>query len=140
LNGLTQFLKFGCTLNWQTLFQGVQILPGGSVWTIENGRISKRCYFLPESWESQPPCPAEDFEDSFDETLKKAVRQNFVAGEKLGISLTAGLDTRMIMACRPETVSNPTCYTFSGEVLCGSHGLRHRRLRGLSLGARNLFQ
>ena len=32
-----------------------------------------------------------------------------------GIALTGGLDTRMIMACRPQNTGDQTCYTFAGE-------------------------
>src|SRR4029077_4562913 len=34
---------------------------------------------------------------------------------RIGISLTGGLDTRMIMACQPAPAKNSVCYTFSGE-------------------------
>jgi asparagine synthase (glutamine-hydrolysing) len=139
-NGVAQFLTFGCTLDWQTLFRGVQLLPGGSLCSVEGGKILKRRYFHPSSWESQARCSAADFESRFDDTFKKAVRQHFVAQEKIGISLTAGLDTRMIMACRPEGLAKPICYTFSGEKVrtldarlarrvAEACGLEHRILR-----------
>jgi asparagine synthase (glutamine-hydrolysing) len=54
--------------------------------------------------------------------------------------MTAGLNTRMIMACRHKTAENPVCYTFSGEKgltlddrlaarVAESCGLEHRLLR-----------
>src|SRR5438876_8660783 len=46
--GVAQFLTFGCTLESQTLFRGVQLLPGGSLWSFENGNCHKRKYFSPE--------------------------------------------------------------------------------------------
>src|SRR6266513_5300287 len=52
--GVAQFLAFGCTLGQRTLFQGVQLLPGGSVWSFQNGKCQKRKYFSPKSWEFQP--------------------------------------------------------------------------------------
>jgi asparagine synthase (glutamine-hydrolysing) len=39
----------------------------------------------------------------------------FESESKIGISLTGGLDTRMIMACRRKAAEQPVCYTFSGE-------------------------
>src|SRR5712664_3681851 len=36
--GVAQFLTYGCTVNWQSLFRGVQILPGASVWSFEIGK------------------------------------------------------------------------------------------------------
>jgi asparagine synthase (glutamine-hydrolysing) len=113
--GVAQFLNYRCTLDWRTLFRGVHVLPGASVWSFEGGRSQKRKYFSPESWESQPTLSIESFESQFQETFKKILPRYFRSDSKIGISLTAGLDTRMIMACRPHTADEPVCYTFSGE-------------------------
>jgi asparagine synthase (glutamine-hydrolysing) len=56
--GVAQFLSFGCTLDSQTLFRGVELLPGGSIWSFERGACRKRAYFSPETWESQPSLSA----------------------------------------------------------------------------------
>jgi asparagine synthase (glutamine-hydrolysing) len=113
--GVAQFLTFGCTLEWRTLFRGVQLLPGGSLWSFESGKWHKQIYFSPGTWESQPTLTAEAFEAQFQETFKRILPQYFRSDSRLGISLTGGLDTRMIMACLPHTENEPVCYTFSGE-------------------------
>src|SRR5438034_8114554 len=69
--GVAQFLNYGCTLEWRTLFRGVQLLPGGSLWSFESGNCHKRKYFSPETWESQPTLTAEAFEAEFEETFKR---------------------------------------------------------------------
>jgi len=137
--GVTQFLTFGCTLKWQTLFRGVQLLPGGSLWSFENGKCHKQKYFFPETWELQPALTAEAFEAQFQETFKRVLPRYFKAESKIGISLTGGLDTRMIMACRPPN-EKLICYTFAGkegetldarlaERVAKASGLDHRTLR-----------
>jgi asparagine synthase (glutamine-hydrolysing) len=113
--GVAQFLTYGCTLEWRSLFRGVQLLPGGSVWSFERGRCQKRKYFSPETWEAQPTLSVENFESEFQETFKRILPCYFESGSKIGISLTGGLDTRMIMACRPKAAEQAVCYTFSGE-------------------------
>ncbi len=113
--GVSQFLAFGCTLQGRTLFQDVGLLPTGSVWSFENGECRKRKYFSPESWESQPTLMAEAFYSTFQETFKRVLPRYFESDSKIGISLTAGLDSRMIMACLPTGGIEPICYTFSGE-------------------------
>jgi asparagine synthase (glutamine-hydrolysing) len=138
--GVAQFLTYGCTLEWRTLFRGIQLLPAGSVWSLENGRCQKRTYFSPETWETQPVLTAERFESEFQETFKRILPRYFESESRIGVSLTGGLDTRMIMACRPATAQNPVCYTFSGEKgltlddrlaarVAESCGLEQRRLR-----------
>jgi asparagine synthase (glutamine-hydrolysing) len=115
LEGVAQFLTYGCTLDWRTLFRGVELLPGGSIWSFEAGNCRKTKYFSPREWESQPLLSAEDFESKFQETFGRVLPSYFESTPRVGISLTGGLDSRMIMACRPETGENPICYTFSGE-------------------------
>jgi asparagine synthase (glutamine-hydrolysing) len=137
--GVAQFLTFGCTLEWQTLFRGVQLLPGGSLWSFESGNCHKRKYFSPEMWESQAPLTADAFEAEFEETFKRILPRYFQSDFKIGISLTGGLDTRMIMACRPPE-EKPVCYTFDGKKgetldarlalrIANACGLEHRILR-----------
>jgi asparagine synthase (glutamine-hydrolysing) len=113
--GVSQFLTFGCTLGQRTLFQGVQLLPGASVWCFENGKCRKNRYFSPETWESQSVLPAGSFAAQFQETFKGVLPRYFESESRIGISLTAGLDSRMIMACAPQTTQKPICYTFSGR-------------------------
>src|SRR6266566_9718700 len=113
--GVTQFLTFGCTLEGRTLFRGVHLLPAGSVWSFENGECHKRKHFSPPTWESQPILTAEAFQSTFQETFKRILPRYLESDSKIGISLTAGLDSRMIMACLPQTGQKPICYTFSGE-------------------------
>ena len=113
--GVAQFLTFGCTLGQRTLFRGIQLLAGASVWSFENGKCQKKRYFVPETWESQSILPAESFGAEFQETFKRVLPQYFESESKVGISLTAGLDSRMIMACRPNSDKKPICYTFSGQ-------------------------
>jgi asparagine synthase (glutamine-hydrolysing) len=138
--GVTQFLTFGYTLHGRTLFRGVHLLPGGSVWSFENGKCHKQKYFSPEMWESQPSLTVEGFETRFQETFKRILPRYLESNSRVGISLTAGVDSRMIMACLPQTGVKPICYTFSGEKrdtldvrlaarIAHTCGLEHRILR-----------
>jgi asparagine synthase (glutamine-hydrolysing) len=115
VDSVAQFLAFGCTLESRTLFRGITTLAGGSLWSFADGKCRKRKYFSPETWEAQSVLSAEAFESSFQETFKRILPLYFESDSRIGISLTAGLDSRMIMACRPEAAERPVCYTFSGE-------------------------
>jgi asparagine synthase (glutamine-hydrolysing) len=138
--GVAQFLTYGCTLQGRTLFRDVHLLPAGSIWSLDGESCRKRKYFSPETWESQPALSAERFEDEFKETFKRVLPRYFKSKSEIGISLTGGLDSRMIMACLPETAKKPLCYTFSGQQrdtvdarlaarVAGACGLDHRILR-----------
>ena len=138
--GVAEFLTYGCTLGERTLFRGVQMLPGGSLWSFENRACRKRKYFSPKRWESQPILSSEAFTANFEETFKRVLPRYFESKSTIGISLTGGLDSRMIMACRPDRVHDVVCYTFSGETgetfddrvaaeVAKTCGLQHRLLR-----------
>jgi asparagine synthase (glutamine-hydrolysing) len=113
--GVAQFLTFGCTVGERTLFRDIHLFPGASLWSFENGTCRKRRYFSPKSWESQPVISSEAFTARFEEIFKRVLPRYFASDLKVGISLTGGLDSRMIIACRPHSMCDVVCYTFSGE-------------------------
>jgi asparagine synthase (glutamine-hydrolysing) len=113
-NGLAEFIQYGCTLGPTTLFHDIKILPAGSVWTLSHHTRHKRHYFTPTMWESQPPLTATQFLSEFEHTFARVLPRYFTGEQQLGISLTGGLDTRMIMACRSEVSPGLVSYTFAG--------------------------
>jgi asparagine synthase (glutamine-hydrolysing) len=113
--GVAEFLTFGCTLDDRTLFRGVEILPGASLWSFRSGRCQRAKYFLPQAWETQPALSPARYEAELQETFKAVLPRYFESESRIGISLTGGLDSRMIMACRqPNCAPQPLCYTFEG--------------------------
>ena len=139
-DGLADFLRFGCTLENRTLFRGVRLLPAASQWLFETGCCRKSSYFTPQVWESQAAVGEQEFDDEFAATFQRILPRYLTKTSSLGISLTAGLDTRMIMACLPNSVPNPVCYTFAGEkkttldarlssLVASESGLRHEIIR-----------
>jgi asparagine synthase (glutamine-hydrolysing) len=113
--GVSQFLAFGCTLEGRTLFRGINLLPGGSLWSFEDRNCQKRKYFYPQTWESQSPLSEDAFQSEFKHTFKRVLSRYLESDSKIGISLTSGLDSRLIVACRPQIEQDPICYTFSGQ-------------------------
>jgi asparagine synthase (glutamine-hydrolysing) len=111
---VAQFLAYGCVLDSKTLFRNVRMLEGGSLWIIEDGSCQKRRYFTPAQWESQPALSVDDFQSEFQRCFTKAIPRYFSGTHRIGVSLTGGLDTRMIMACLPVLPTPPLCYTFVG--------------------------
>ena len=89
-------------------------MPGGSRWTWSNGGdVSKKSYFEPKAWEQLPALNAESFYKEFEETFAK-VLPGYFAADRVSMSLTAGLDTRLLMACLPCEPGGLPCFTFGG--------------------------
>jgi len=132
--GLTEYLTFGCTLDNRTLFKDIGILPGGSLWRVERGSIRQRQYFSPSSWESQAPLSEVGFLGELERTFKEILPRYIQNNLPVGIALTAGLDTRMIMAGLSKLTAPAVCYTFVGQegiTLDGAIGARIARSCGL---------
>ncbi len=139
--GVAEYLAVGSTLGERTIFRGIQRLPGGACWTIADGRSVRKNYFSPSVWESQPALTVEEFDEKFSETFKKVLPRYFASESNIGIALTGGLDTRMIMACLPQTGRGQICYTFAGQAnettlddkiaaqVAAACGLQHQLLR-----------
>ena len=114
--GLGEYLTCNCVLEWRTLFKGIFLLPGSSAWTFKHESLEKRrVYFDPEEWESQPKLAPDQFYDELREIFSKILPRYFRAEQEIGISLTGGLDTRMILANVDTPPGKYPCYTFGGK-------------------------
>jgi asparagine synthase (glutamine-hydrolysing) len=112
---LGEFVACGCTLEDRSLFEGIHVLPGGSRWVFRNGSlIQKERYFEPQEWEDQDRLEPEPYYREIRDVFSRNLPRFFEGQEPIGMSLTGGLDTRMIMAWRKTTPASLPCYTFGG--------------------------
>ena len=115
--GLGEFVACGCALENRTLFKDIAVLPPGSAWTFREGALAEKCtYFDPAEWENQGALGAEDYYNQLRDVFSRAVPRYFAGPEQIGISLTGGLDTRMIMAWLTAKPNSLPSYTFVGPV------------------------
>jgi len=113
--GLAERVACGCVMENRSLFKSVYLLPGGSAWVFFNGRVeTKGRYFEVGSWENQTWLEKEYFFEKLRETIRKILPRYFGSDGKAGISLTGGLDTRIIMANMEAPPGRFPCYTFGG--------------------------
>jgi len=111
--GLGEFIACGCVLENRTLFQGIYVLPPASAWSFRGGTLDeKAAYFEPREWEEQEPLDAESYYDHLRDAFTTSLPRYFNGGERVGVSLTGGLDTRIIMAWRKAAAGSLPCYTF----------------------------
>jgi asparagine synthase (glutamine-hydrolysing) len=110
---LGEFVSCGAVLENRTFFKGIHALPPASSWTFRDGRlVQESSYFHPKEWEEQEPLDAEAFYQELRSSFVGNLPRYFSGDQRVGMSLTGGLDTRMILAnWEPESGSLP-CYTF----------------------------
>jgi len=111
--GLCEFLTCGCTLGERSLFKGIEILPGGSLLEFVNGSLLRKTrYFDRMVWEGQTRLSETEFISRFTEMLPRVTRKYISSREPVGMSLTGGLDSRMVLGCLDIPPGSLPCYTF----------------------------
>ena len=99
--GLGEFVSCGAVLENRTLFEGIHVLPPASAWVFRNGSLERKgSYFHPREWEDQETLDPSRYYRELRETFTRNLPRYFAGHERIGMSLTGGLDTRMILACR----------------------------------------
>jgi asparagine synthase (glutamine-hydrolysing) len=115
LPSLGEAFSCGCVLQNRTLFSGVSLLPGGAKWTFSPGRAARReSYFDPSKWDRESRLSVHEYSERLTETFSRVLPKYFRGKERIGMSLTGGLDGRMIMAWMPRPARDLPCYTFGG--------------------------
>jgi asparagine synthase (glutamine-hydrolysing) len=113
LKSLGEFLACGCVLEDRSLFEGINVLPTASAWVFRQGSLEhKRSYFHPREWEEQAPLEPEAYYQELKTVFAQNLPRYFNGRERIGMSLTGGLDTRMIMAWRKFPSRSLPCYSF----------------------------
>jgi asparagine synthase (glutamine-hydrolysing) len=113
--GMGEFISCGCVMENRTLFEGIFVLPPASAWVFRETSLSQKIsYFTPQEWENQPPVDSETYYQQLKEIYSRKLPQYFESHEPMGMSLTGGLDTRMIMAWQQAPKGALPCYSFGG--------------------------
>ena len=115
LRGLGEFVSCGCVLQNRTLFKGIELLPPASAWVFRDGRLERKgTYFQAREWEEQSLLEPESYYREIREIFSRNLPRYFSGKQRIGMSLTGGLDTRMIMAWQKSPPGSLPCYSFGG--------------------------
>jgi len=111
--GLGEFIVCGCVLENRSLFSGIHVLPPGSAWVFRGGKLEKKAsYFEPREWEEEEPLKPEDYYANLRDVFVRNLPRYFNGKERVGVSLTGGLDTRIILAWHKAEPNSLPCYTY----------------------------
>jgi len=129
---LGEFFSFGCTLQNRTLFESISLLPAASAWSFSSGgELSKKSYFGPEEWAQQSPLSADEYYQEFKQIWNNILPRYFRGDSTVGLSLTGGVDSRMILAWAPRPPGTLPCYTFGGPYRDCKDVLISRKVAGI---------
>lgn len=115
-SSLGELFSCGAVLGNRTLFQGVSLVPAGTAWRFPRpGEPVLERYFDPAALEAQAPLEPEAFQEALEASFR-SILPRYLRGPQgaVGMSLTGGLDGRMIMAWADPREGTLPCYTFGG--------------------------
>lgn len=107
---LCQYVNYECVLGGRTLFKGIQTIPPGSVWTAGRGRVRRRLVYDVRKLEQQSMLDVRSFETQFDDAFTRVLPRYLTEARPL-LSLSGGLDTRMILAYARSLGMATPCFT-----------------------------
>lgn len=112
---LAEFFSVGCVLQNRSLFKGVRLLPPASRWIFHGHKLSSReKYFEPSSWEQQEPLDEQSYTEELNSVFSRVAPRYSHSATTVGLSLTGGLDSRLLLAWTPAQPGTLPCYTFGG--------------------------
>jgi asparagine synthase (glutamine-hydrolysing) len=115
LKGIGEFISLSCVLENRTIFDRLFVLPAASAWTFEAKRLTeRRSWFDPAVWEQQEKLTPQAHMEDLQAALRAALPAYFAGPQAVGVALTGGMDTRVLMSQHAEPAGSLACYTFGG--------------------------
>ncbi len=112
---LGEFISLSCVLENRTIFKQISVLPAGSAWVFRDRQlVRKREYFSAQEWEGQAPLAPEPYYQELRSVLKESLPGYFAGRRQVGMAMTGGLDTRVILSNHPRGTGSIASYTFAG--------------------------
>jgi len=116
IDGVGEYLSCGCTLGERSLYRGIRVLPGGTEVRIERDKsVRTRQYFGSPRWEDEWPLDNDQFVLRYADRLKAVLAGYSTLSSGMAVSLTGGLDSRIIMAALDDRSNSGQCYTFGSK-------------------------
>ena len=126
---LAQVQALGCVLHDRTVFPDIGLLPAGSMWHLgPQGAVTRGRWFDPAAWHTAQALPPQAFLEALREVLARRFPRYLEGRERVAMSLTGGLDGRLVMAWAPQPAGSLPCYSFGGPVRDGVDAVLARRI------------
>ena len=118
---LAEFFELGFVAGDRTLFSGVRVFPPGSVACVTGRVLEFQRFWRPVFTDGNKRFDAEAAAEAFDGELRSSVRERLGLAGRAAISLSGGLDSRLLLAVAEREKVRVSAYTFGPE-----HSADHR--------------
>lgn len=113
--GFGELFSCGAVLQNRALFPQLAILPGAACWTFSpDGSCHQASYFTPATWENQPALELAEYTERLTDIFRRITPSYVDSPMGTGLSLTGGIDSRLILAAANAQTKKLPCYTFGG--------------------------
>jgi asparagine synthase (glutamine-hydrolysing) len=114
-DSLGELISCGCPLEGRTLFDGIEQLPPASCWTFTpDGALTRRRYFDVAQWQGAAPLGEAEYYEALKETFARVLPRYTRSAGPMAVSLTGGVDSRMVMAWTHMPPGALPAFTFGG--------------------------
>jgi len=106
----------GCVLENRTLFKGIHVLPTASAWSFRSGSIERKSTYFQSLrvGTANYVCHRKSYHQAVRQVFSTNLPRYLNGRDRIGMSLTGGLDTRMVMAWQQSRPGSLPCYTYGG--------------------------
>ena len=136
--GVLEFLSYAHEFADRTLFRGVRALPPATRLVIERGKVHLDQYWQFSFADIPSEASEKDLREELATRLRTACKRQAGGPGRVGISLSAGLDSRMViaaleggsesLACAYTTGYEDSLDVLGGRLLAETYGVRHLHL------------
>jgi asparagine synthase (glutamine-hydrolysing) len=118
LLAIAQFLTFDHVLDYRTLLEQAKLLPQASILTFRQSRVDGREVNIRPYWtlkyaDTYPLCNETDLVEELNYLIRQAVTRQASGGMQLGILLSGGLDSRILLGELAKIFPSDNLFTFT---------------------------
>lgn len=111
---LQQYLLFGCVITPRSIFSDIRKLPEAHYLLVDGGAVGPPMRYWKYTFASRPENrPLDEWVESTDRVLREAVRRRLEADVPLGLFLSGGVDSSLVMAEMCQLMPASRVKTFS---------------------------
>lgn len=112
---LAEWFEIGLVMGTRTLLCDLTVMPPGSVLTWDGERVSSMRYWCPRFCEENTPFGTGERGEALDAALRRSLRRRIPAAGRTSVSLSGGLDSRLLTGASVREGSPVSALTFGPE-------------------------
>lgn len=115
LRAIPDLLAFGSMLGENTLFEGIFLMPSGSIMVYQDGKLTINKYWDFEYIENYPKRAMGDYCEELNYLFGQSIKRQLKGSFRIGVPLSGGLDSRVVSAYIQKEHMPFSTYTYGAK-------------------------